>query len=122
MTSLNAAWPLLAFVLVLLAIPLALWAMKRAGLGGSGPGHLLRNVTSLSLSPTQKVMVVEMALGSDTRWMVLGVGQTHITPLMILQAPAGVPAALTSPQGPMVAELLEKFRQGSPGGSGGSAA
>ena len=37
MTSLNAAWPLLAFVLVLLAIPLALWAMKRAGLGGTGP-------------------------------------------------------------------------------------
>ena len=117
MTSVSTLWPLLAFALVVVLIPLALWALKRAGVGGAGPGQLMRVVSGLALSPSQKVMVVELGTGPQARWLVLGVGANHITPLLTLDAPAGVSAQLSQPQAPAVAELLERFRQGPSGGT-----
>ncbi|MBQ0958461.1 flagellar biosynthetic protein FliO [Ideonella sp. 4Y11] len=115
MNASSALWPVLAFVLVLVAIPLALWLMRRAGVGSAGPGNLLRAVAGLPLSPTQKVVVVELGTGGQAHWLVLGVGQDHVTPLLTLDAPPGSAALLNSPQGPAVQQLLNRFRQGGQG-------
>ena len=50
-------------------------------------------VNNFTLPPSQKVVVVELSVGSASRWLVLGVGGEHITPLATLDAPAGVPAS-----------------------------
>lgn len=113
MTS-TSLWPLLVFVAVVAMIPLSLWLMRRAGLGGVAQGNLLRAVASLSLSPSQKVVVVELSVGDASRWLVLGVGGDHITALTTLDAPAGVPVSLSHPQAPVVTQLIERFRQGKP--------
>ena len=103
--STSALMPLLAFAAVVLMIPLALWLMRRAGLGGAAPGNLLRVVSSLSLSP-----------GTAGQWLVLGVTGENINMLTTLDAPAGVPLAISEPHAPSVAQLIERFRQGKVGG------
>jgi flagellar protein FliO/FliZ len=50
--------PLLAFVAVVALIPVVLWLMRRSGLGGAAQGNLMRVVSSLSLSPSQKLVIV----------------------------------------------------------------
>ena len=56
----SSLWPLLAFLLVVALIPLALWLMRRSGIAGTGQPGLMRTVSSLALSPSQKVVVVEL--------------------------------------------------------------
>jgi len=114
----SSLMPLLAFVAVVALIPIALWAMRRAGLGGAPAGNLLRTVSSLSLSPSQKVVVVELMQGEASRWLVLGVGGDHITALATLDAPAQVALAIREPQAPSVNQLMERFRQGRHPGEG----
>ena len=59
----HSLMPLLAFVLVIALIPLALWTMKRAGVGGAPAGNVLRQVAQLGLGASQRVAVVEVAVG-----------------------------------------------------------
>ena len=110
--TLSSLMPLLAFIGVLLMIPVTLWLMRRAGVGGSTNNQLLRTVSSLALSPSQKVVVVELMQGAQSRWLVLGVSGDRITPLTTIDAPAEVPVAIREPQAPSVSQLLERFRQG----------
>lgn len=107
--------PLLAFAVVVALIPASLWLMRRAGLGGAARNDLLRTVSSLSLSPSQKVVVVELMQGAQSRWLVLGVSGDRITPLTTLDAPAEAPVAVREPQSPTVSQLMQRFRQGGPG-------
>jgi len=65
----SSLMPLIAFVAVVAMIPLALWLMRRSGIGGAGSPGLLRNVGSLSLSPSQRVVVVELMQGANARWL-----------------------------------------------------
>ena len=72
--------PLLAFAFVVALIPVALVAdaPRRRRRRPAGQ-RWLRTVASLSLSPSQRVVVVELMQGADARWLVLGVSADRIT-------------------------------------------
>ena len=92
----TSLMPLLAFVLVIAMIPAALWMMKRAGIGGAAPaGSVLRHVSQLSLGTSQRVTVVEIAVGVERHWLVLGVTGERVTQLASYPAPdvAATPSA-----------------------------
>ncbi|MBP7915072.1 MAG: flagellar biosynthetic protein FliO [Vitreoscilla sp.] len=111
--------PLLAFVAIVALIPIALWLLRRFGYAGAGQDGLLRTVSSLSLSPSQKVMVVEVGQGATARWLVLGVSAERITALTTLDSPLEVPSSVHTPQAATVNQLIDKWRSGkgtAPGG------
>jgi flagellar biogenesis protein FliO len=53
--------------------------------------------------------------GSAAQWLVLGVTGEQINTLATLEAPAGVPLAISDPHAPSVAQLIARFRQGKVG-------
>ena len=114
--------PLLAFIGVVALIPIALWLLRRTGYAGAGQDGLMRTVSSLALSPSQRVVVVELGQGATARWLVLGVTAENINCLSQMDAPAEVPTALRTPQAATVSQLIAKWRAGHGhlGGSGGS--
>jgi flagellar protein FliO/FliZ len=73
---------LLWFAVVVMAIPLALWLLKRTPIGAAAatPG-LMRTVAVLPLAPGQRLMTVEVGHGDSRRWLVLGVTGQQITTL-----------------------------------------
>ena len=77
---------------------------------------LLRTVSSLSLSPSQRVVVVALQQGAVQRWLVLGVSGERITPLTTLDAPDDVPLDIREPQAPTVAQMLARWRSAPPPG------
>ncbi len=80
--------PILWFFAVIAAIPLLLWLFKRSALGaGHGGSKLMRSVAVLSLSPSQRVVTVEVGNGDERRWLVLGVTPSSITTLHNMRAP-----------------------------------
>ena len=113
----SALMPLLAFGLVVALIPLALWLMKRSGLAGLPQNGLMRAVGSLALSPSQRVVVVELNAGDKPQWLVLGVSGERISSLAQMDAPATPPGAVVQPQATVVNQLIDRWRQGSAGGS-----
>ncbi|MCA6217973.1 flagellar biosynthetic protein FliO [Ideonella sp. B7] len=121
MTSITSSLlPLLAFLLVVALIPLALWLLRRSGLAGTGQPGLMRTVSSLSLSPSQKVVVVELGQGAGAKWLVLGVSGERITPLHTLDTPLSLPTGeLAQPQAVTVQQLIQRWRQPREGGQGG---
>ena len=109
--SMNSAlMPLLAFVAVVALIPLLLWLLRRSGYAGAPNDGLLRTVSSLSLSPSQRVVVVALQQGAVQRWLVLGVSADRIATLSTLDAPEEVPLAIRQPQAPTVAQLISRWR------------
>lgn len=114
----SSLTPLLAFVAVVALIPAALWLLRRSGYAGAGPQGLMRTVGSLSLSPSQRVVVVELGQGESARWLVLGVTGERISRLaeMDAHAQAEVPLALRTPQAATVSQLIARWRAGSAGG------
>src|ERR1700712_1412163 len=69
-TMTTSLMPLLAFLLVIAMIPVALWMMKRAGIGGAAPaGGVLRHVAQLGLGTSQRVTIVEVAVGAERHWL-----------------------------------------------------
>ncbi len=114
----SSLTPLLALVAVVLAIPAVLWLLRRGGLGGPGQAGLLRHVASLSLSPSQRVVIVELNTGPAGQWLVLGVSPDRITNLTTLAAPDQVPEALRSPHADPVQQLIHRWRtSNNPGGA-----
>ena len=129
----SGLWPLLAFGLVLALIPATLWVLRRSGFAGTGAPGLLRTVGALSLSPSQRVVVVAVGQGAEARWMVLGVSAERINLLANLDAlsdeASGMPAGGAGEgggshgHGPFptpaqsVSQLIERWRQGGKGGA-----
>jgi flagellar protein FliO/FliZ len=84
----NSAWSsLLWFALIVVAIPAVLLLVKHSPLGrlhgfkaqaGDCP---MRSLSTLALSPSQKVVTVEVGQGAQRRWLVLGVTPGSITAL-----------------------------------------
>jgi flagellar biosynthetic protein FliP len=108
----SSLWPLLAFLLVVALIPLALWLMRRSGIAGTGQPGLMRTVSSLALSPSQKVVVVELGQGAGAKWLVLGVSAERITALHTLDTPLSLPTGeLAQPQAVTVQQLIQRWRQ-----------
>ncbi len=79
----GASWTAALWFLAILAlIPIALWLLKRSPVGtGASQGAGLRNVASLALSPSQRIVTVEVGHGDDRRWLVLGVTPNSINTL-----------------------------------------
>lgn len=106
----NGLMPLLSFIAILAMIPVALWLLKRTPLGGAGAHGVMRTVAVLPLSPSQRLLTVEVGSGEDRRWLVLGVTAQQITTLHTMapqaepEAGAGMPLSHT-PFGQMLAKL-----------------
>jgi flagellar protein FliO/FliZ len=114
MTS-NLA-PLLWFAVILAAIPVALWLLKRTPIGSAGAPAGLRSIAVLPLSPNQRIVTLEVGHGDARRWLVLGVSPAGIStlhemapqPLPETIATAGSGAAPASP----FAQALARLRAG----------
>ena len=106
----SALW----FIAILAMIPLALWLFKRSPAGArfsnSAALGVMRQVATLPLSPSQRVVTVEVGEGDSRRWLVLGVTPQNISMLHSLEPsanpqPAPAPATIGFP------ELLRRLRQ-----------
>ncbi len=110
-SGMSALW----FVAVVAMIPLALWLLKRTPLGrGAGAPGVMRQVGSLPLSPSQRVVTIEVGEGDDKRWLVLGVSAQQITTLHTMDAqPAKADAAgAVTPFAQLLERLQAPLRKG----------
>ncbi|HJV61511.1 MAG TPA: flagellar biosynthetic protein FliO [Albitalea sp.] len=103
---------LLWFIAIIAMIPAALWLLKRTPMGGAGSHGLMRSVAVLPISPSQRLVTVEVGSGAERRWLVLGVTPQQITTLhsMAPQDDAVAPAAASASMPPF-AQLLSRLRQ-----------
>jgi flagellar protein FliO/FliZ len=111
MTFGGALTSLLWFIAVLALIPAALWLLKRTPAGGGAAHGLMRTVAVLSLSPSQRLVTVEVGCGESRRWLVLGVTGQQITTLheMAPQTDAApVPPQATAPFAQLLSRLQGK--------------
>jgi len=100
---------LLWFVVVLAAIPLVLWLIRRSSLGtAGGTAAAMRTVATLPLGPAQRVVTIEIGHGAERRWLVLGVTAQQITALHEL-APAPSAAAAGGESVAPFAQLLDQL-------------
>ena len=105
---------LLWFVLVIAAIPLLLWLVRRSpyGVAATGGGNApVRPVATMPIGPQQRILTVEVGQGDERRWLVLGVTAHSITPLHTM-APQAEPPAAAPPELPF-SSLFKKARDGS---------
>jgi len=109
----NGFASLLWFVAVLAAIPLVLWLLKRTPLGGAGAGGpgAPRTVAVLPISPSQRLVTVEVGQGEERLWLVLGVTPQSIRTLHTMTPQAGAPAA-PPPPAQAFSQLLGRLRTG----------
>ena len=104
---------LLWFAAIVVLTPVALWLLKRTPAGGAAAGAaVLRSVGTLPLSPTQRIVTVQVGTGDARRWLVLGVTAQNITTLHTLVPQDDAPlttAAILPPVSPF-AHLLGRLR------------
>ena len=131
----SALW----FIAILALIPISLWLLRRTPAGvGASQGAGLRNVASLALSPTQRIVTLEVGHGDDRRWLVLGVTPSNISTLysvapfdplpqaagesggfsLMLNRLRNGPAAANGPSNGVVPGSLNGSGRGSGSGSG----
>ena len=103
---------LLWFVAIIALIPLALWLLKRTPMGGAAAHGLMRSVAVLPLSPSQRIVTIEVGQGDERRWLVLGVSPAGINTLHTLPPQAEVPNAAATPL-PLFAQLLQRQQRAS---------
>jgi len=116
----TSLMPLVAFLFVIAMIPVALWLMKRAGVGGAAPaGSVLRHVSQLSLGTAQRVAVVEVAVGAERHWLVLGVTGERVTQLASYPAPDVAATPSAPAHAAAVNQLIARWR-GATGSQEGS--
>jgi len=106
----SAFTSLLWFGVILGAIPVALWLLKRTPAGGAASQGLMRTVAVLPLAPNQRLVTVEVGRGDDRRWLVLGVTGQTISTLheMAPQAGAASPVAPPAPFAQLLSRLQRK--------------
>jgi flagellar protein FliO/FliZ len=105
------------FLVILIAIPVALWLLKRTPYGAAMSGIRsgaapMRAVSTLSLGAHQRLVTVEVGQGDERRWLVLGVTPQAIHTLHDM-APQDEPAAQAAATPTLVASfgsLLSKAR------------
>ncbi|HEV7914553.1 MAG TPA: flagellar biosynthetic protein FliO [Albitalea sp.] len=97
-------------------IPIALWLLKRTPMGGATAHGVMRSVAVLPISPSQRLLTVEVGSGDERRWLVLGITPQSITTLHQM-APQDDAVAAPPTVAPVFAQLLGRLRQdkGAPG-------
>ena len=112
----NGLSSLLWFIAIIALIPATLWFLKRTPLGGGGGAGVMKNIASLPLSTSQRIVTVEVGAGEERRWLVLGVTPASITTLhtMTAQAVDAAPGAVADIH-PAFAQILGRFRRSAPG-------
>jgi flagellar protein FliO/FliZ len=97
-------------------------------MGGATASGTARPVAVLPLSPSQKLVTVELGRGEDKLWLVLGVTPSSITTLHTMAALPPLPpqapgSGADAPDGGSTADsfaqLLERLRGGDPGNKHG---
>ena len=117
----STLYLLAVFVMVLAAIPLCLWLLKRSPWMAQQQLGLMKVVQQMPLGPGQRLVVVEVQGQEAAQWLVLGVTAHHIQALhqMPAQAAMGTPPA--GPAMPAFAQWLSKAQKPgihpTPGGS-----
>jgi flagellar protein FliO/FliZ len=99
------------FLAIVALIPITLWLLKRTPMGSSSTNPLMRTVAVLPLSPTQRIVTVEVGQGEARHWLVLGVTPQNISTLHTM-APQDNAMAPTTPTtaATSFAELLGNLR------------
>ena len=105
--NLNA---LLWLVLIVALIPVTLWLLKRTPMGQGGAPGAPRHVAVLPLSNSQRLVTVEVGLGEQRCWLVLGVTPQSITTLHTM-LPGAEPLDTMMPPAPAFAALLSRLKQ-----------
>jgi flagellar protein FliO/FliZ len=110
----NGFTSVLWFVAVLAAIPLVLWLLKRTPLGGAGSGAAgtPRAVAVLPISPSQRLVTVEVGQGEERLWLVLGVTPQSIRTLHTMAPLAEAPGTPVPPPAQAFSQLLARLRGG----------
>lgn len=103
--------PVLWFLAILAVIPLALWLLKRSPLGSGLANSQMRMVSVLPLSPSQKLLTVEVGEGEDRRWLVLGVTAQQIQTLHVMPPQATLPTSQVA-EGSFAAQLRQRLQRG----------
>jgi flagellar protein FliO/FliZ len=118
----SAGWSsLLWFAAIVALIPVALWLLKRTPLGafgGASGQQQLRSVAQLPLSPSQRIVTIEVGQGESRRWLVLGVTPHSISTLHTMEPQPDLPPLAAAPALPAFAQLLGRLRdrKGADGG------
>jgi flagellar protein FliO/FliZ len=111
MSGSSLGLSLLWFVVILAAIPVVLWLVRRtpygAAMGGVAAG-VTRPIASMPIGPQQRIVTIEVGQGEERRWLVLGVTAQAITALHTL-SPQGEAPGTTAAEAPFAA-LLRKVR------------
>jgi flagellar protein FliO/FliZ len=108
MNASAAFTSLLWFIAILALIPAALWLLKRTPAGGAAMQGAMRTVAVLPLSPSQRLVTVEVGRGEQRKWLVLGVTGQQITALHEMAPQEDVPAV--APVVTPFAQLLVRFK------------
>jgi flagellar protein FliO/FliZ len=109
MNASSAFTSLLWFIAILALIPAALWLLKRTPAGGAAMQGAMRTVAVLPLSPSQRIVTIEVGHGEARKWLVLGVTGQQITTLHEM-APQEEPLAAAPVTTPF-AQLLSRFHR-----------
>lgn len=113
--------PLLWFIAVLAMIPIALWLLKRSPMGQSASAAApMRTVGLLTIAPNQRVVTVEVGVGEERRWLVLGVTPQQISTLYTMLPQAELPPAGGQVAAPFAQLMARLHPQGGRGAAPGS--
>lgn len=105
------------FIAIVAMIPAALWLLKRTPMGGGAASGVMRSVAMLPLSPSQRIVTVEVGQGEERKWLVLGVTAQTITTLHTM-APQGDVSPSAGAPVPPFAQMLARLRRDPQGTSG----
>ena len=78
-------------------------------MSGGSAQRLMRSVAVLPLSPSQRIVTIEVGEGPQRRWLVLGVTPQSITALHDMEAQGEAPLP-SAAQGAPFAQLLGRLR------------
>lgn len=109
---------ILSLLLVLAAIVLVAWLLKRMNTAQQGSGHLLKMLGSISIGQRERIVLVEI----DKTWLVIGVGPGQIRTLHTLPKTDSAVSDLQSHETPLsenkFANLLSSVLSRPKGGVG----
>jgi len=96
-----------ALLLVLGAIGLFAWLLRRVGPGHSGASGLLKVVGGVMVGPRERLVLVEVG---DT-WLLLGVAASNVTLVHSMPRPPDAPTPSPSPVGTFRQLLMQSRRK-----------